>query len=61
MEHVYCVGDEANDIPMLTVAAQGFAPANCKDSVRQCGATVVSDAEHDALADVIAILDAKYA
>ena len=61
MEHVYCVGDEANDIPMLTVAAQGFAPANCKDVVRQCGATVVSDAEHDALADVIAILDAKYA
>lgn len=61
MEHVYCVGDEANDIPMLTVAAQGFAPANCKDVVRQCGVTVVSDAEHDALADVIAILDAKYA
>lgn len=59
-QHLYCVGDEANDIPMLTMAAQGFAPANCAKSVRQCGATLVSDAEHSALADVVAILDRKY-
>ena len=60
-EHVYCVGDEANDIPMLTAAAQGFAPANCVDAVRQCGATIVSDAREDALADVVEILKKKYA
>ena len=61
MEHVYCAGDEANDISMLTAAAEGFAPANCKDVVRQCGATIVADAEHDALAEIIAILDKRYA
>lgn len=26
MEHVYCVGDEANDLSMLKAAAEGFAP-----------------------------------
>ena len=59
-DHVYCAGDEANDIPMLTAAAQGFAPANCVEAVRQCGATVVSDARCDALADVVEILSKKY-
>lgn len=59
-EHVYCVGDEANDIPMLTAAAEGFAPANCVDAVRRCGATIVSDARADALADVVEILAGKY-
>ena len=59
-EHIYCAGDEANDIPMLTAAAQGFAPANCVEAVRQCGATVVSDARCDALADVVEILSKKY-
>ena len=60
MEHVYCVGDESNDISMLTVAAEGFAPANCTEAVRACGATIVADAEHDALAEIIAILDQRY-
>lgn len=59
MEHVYCVGDETNDISMLTAAAEGFAPANCVEAVRACGATIVSDKNHDALADVIAILDKR--
>jgi hypothetical protein len=59
-KHIYCVGDEANDISMLTAAARGFAPANCTAAVRGCGATVVSDAEHSALADVVAILDRMY-
>lgn len=60
MEHVYCVGDEANDISMLTAAAQGFAPANCVDAVRGCGAVVVSHAEEHALADVVEILKKRY-
>ena len=60
MEHVYCAGDEANDISMLMVAAEGFAPANCADAVRESGATIVADAEHDALAEIVAILDRKY-
>ena len=61
MEHVYCVGDESNDISMLTAAAEGFAPANCTEAVRACGATVVSHAEEDAVAEVIGILDKRYA
>ena len=60
MEHVYCVGDEANDIPMLTAAAEGFAPANCVEAVRRSGATLVCDAREGALADVVKILEQKY-
>ena len=60
MDHVYCVGDEANDISMLTAAAEGFAPANCVPAVRESGATIVSDARDSALADVVDCLEAKY-
>ncbi len=60
MEHVYCVGDEANDLSMLMAAAEGFAPANCSAVVKDSGATIVSHCNEDALANVIAILDEKY-
>ena len=60
MEHVYCAGDEANDISMLTAAAEGFAPANCVPAVRESGATIVADARDSALADVVAHLEGKY-
>lgn len=60
MEHVYCVGDEANDISMLTAAREGFAPENCVPAVRECGATIVCDAREGALGDVVAILDRRY-
>jgi len=60
MEHVYCAGDEANDISMLTAAAQGFAPVNCAASVRECGATIVGHAKDGAAADIIELLDKKY-
>lgn len=60
MEHVYCVGDEANDLSMLKAAAEGFAPGNCASAVRQSGATIVADARQGALADVVARLEEKY-
>ncbi len=60
MEHVYCVGDEANDISMLTAAREGYAPANCVPAVRECGATIVCDARSGALGDVVEILDQRY-
>ena len=60
LDHVYCVGDEANDLPMLTLAAEGFAPANCIPAVRESGATIVSHARDGALADVVEILEQKY-
>jgi len=59
-EHLYCVGDEANDLPMLRAAAEGFAPANCIEAVRASGATIVADAREDALADVIHRLEERY-
>ena len=59
-EHLYCVGDEANDLPMLKAAARGFAPANAIEAVRTSGVTLVSDARKDALADVVACLDKEY-
>lgn len=61
MDRVYCVGDEANDISMLTTAREGFAPANCIPAVRECGATVVCDAREGALAEVVKILDRRFA
>lgn len=60
MEHVYCAGDEANDLSMLRAAAEGFAPANASAAVLESGATVVCDAREGALADVIAVLDRRY-
>jgi len=60
MEHVYCAGDEANDISMLRIAARGFAPANCAPAVRACGAAIVGDARDGAIADVIELLDKRY-
>ena len=59
-EHIYAAGDEANDVSMLITAAEGFAPANCSDAVRGCGATIVSDAREHAMADIIEILDSRY-
>ena len=60
MEHVYCTGDEANDISMLTAAKEGFAPANCSAAVRACGATIVAHAEEGTIADIIRILNERY-
>lgn len=59
--HVYCIGDEANDLSMLNFAQEGFAPANCVDAVRGSGATIVADVREDALADVVERLERKYA
>ncbi|MCI9332470.1 MAG: HAD-IIB family hydrolase [Oscillibacter sp.] len=61
MNHVYCAGDEANDLSMLAVAAGGFAPANAAPAVLASGATVVRDAREGAIAEVVEILDRKYA
>ncbi len=60
MDHVYCVGDEANDLSMLRVAAEGFAPENCIPAVRASGATIVRHCEKDAIANVVEILDRRY-
>lgn len=57
---IYCVGDHLNDIPMLDVAAIGFAPKNSVPEVLSCGAQIVCHCRDGAIADVIDILDKRY-
>ena len=59
-EHLYCVGDNQNDIPMLAVAAEGFAPANCAREVRDWGATILPPCSEGAVAALIALLEERY-
>ena len=60
MDHVYCAGDEMNDLSMLAAAAEGFAPENCIPAVRESGATIVPHCENDAIAAIVEILDKRY-
>ena len=57
---LYCAGDHLNDIPMLDVAAIGFAPANSVPEVLSCGAQIVCHCKDGAIADIIDILDKRY-
>lgn len=59
-EHIYCVGDNQNDIPMLAVSAIPFAPGNCAQSVKDFGARVLCPCEQGVMGDIIHILDAIY-
>ena len=59
-EHIYCVGDNQNDIPMLAVSAVPFAPANCAQEVRAWGAVLLSSCDEDCVAQVIQTLDRRY-
>lgn len=59
--HVYCAGDHANDVPMLTVAARGFAPVNAIEEVRRLpGIHILPDARQDAVAAMIGELHKIY-
>ena len=59
-KNVYCVGDNQNDIPMLEISAVPFAPANCADSVRAWGPTLLPACEEGAIAFLIDCLDGCY-
>ena len=52
-----CIGDHANDLPMLQAADRAFAPANAVPQVLASGAEVVGHCADGALADAIAILE----
>ena len=58
--HVYCVGDNQNDIPMLAVSAIPFAPANCAPEVRAWGARVLCHCNDGVIGDIVDILDTLY-
>ena len=52
-----CIGDHANDLPMLQAADRAFAPANAIDAVRASGAEVVCHCLDGAVADVVERLE----
>lgn len=60
-ENFYCIGDHANDIPMLRLAHIPFAPANAIAPVRQVpGIRVLPDCRENALAEMIRQLGELY-
>lgn len=59
-EHLYCIGDNMNDIPMLALSAIPFAPGNCAQGVRDWGARVLPHCDDHAVARAIEILDGIY-
>ena len=59
-EHIYCVGDNQNDIPMLELSAIPFAPANCAQEVKNWGARVLCHCNDGVIGDIVDILDGMY-
>ncbi len=59
-QHIYCVGDNENDLPMLKISAIPFAPANCYSGLRDWGARIVGSCDQDCVAEIIGILDTMY-
>lgn len=60
-EHIYCAGDNDNDVPMLTAVARGFAPAGSVVAGKGLpGVEVVRDADHGCIESVIEWLKERY-
>ena len=58
--HIYCVGDNQNDIPMLELSAIPFAPSNCAQEVKDWGAQILCSCEEGVMGDIVDILDKRY-
>ena len=52
-EHIWCVGDNQNDIPMLALSRIPFAPADCADEVKEWGARLLCPCAEGTLAQVV--------
>lgn len=60
-EHVYCVGDNDNDLPMLCAANIGFAPAGSVAALRCVpGIRVVRGCDDGCVENVIEVLEEIY-
>lgn len=59
-EHIYCVGDNQNDIPMLEKSAIPFAPSNCAREVVDWGAKVLCHCDDGVIGDIVDLLDQMY-
>ena len=59
-DHLYCAGDNQNDLPMLAAARIGYAPADCADEVRAWGARLLPRCADGAVAALVRELDGMY-
>ena len=59
-EHIYCVGNGINDIPMLAVSAIPFAPADSYQEVKDWGATLLPPCNESCVARLVEILEGRY-
>lgn len=59
-DHLYCIGDNMNDVPMLALSAIPFAPGNCSQGVKDWGARVLPHCDDHAVAHAIEIIDQIY-
>ncbi len=60
-KNVYCVGDHANDVPMLEFAHVPFAPQNAIEVVHQVdGVHILPDCRENAIAAMIREIDSMY-
>ena len=59
-EHIYCVGDNDNDLPMLRVAKIGFVPEGSVAAGRDEMFQLVRDADHGCVENVIRLLEWRY-
>ena len=61
-QHIYCVGDNQNDIPMLAVSAIPFAPRQLRPPRSSSGAPrILGACEESCVAQIVDILDHIYA
>ena len=60
MEHTYCIGDNANDLPMLAAAKIAFAPSNAIPAIHESGATILGDCMEGAVGQAVDCLDRIY-
>jgi Cof subfamily protein (haloacid dehalogenase superfamily) len=59
-QNIFAIGDSHNDSMLLQSAHLGLAPGNAVEDILQCADVIVSDNNHDAIADVIDYLKAHF-
>ncbi len=59
-EHIYCAGDQENDVSMLKIASVSFTPAGSSQAAIDAANVVVCDCDQGAIADVIEYLEKRY-
>lgn len=57
---IYCIGNGLNDIPMLSVSALSFAPANSYPEVRAAADVVLPSCDESCVARMIEQLETRY-